>query len=165
MSVYCLLASLLLATPDASAQAASSAPALLQTIDGSDIVPLVKARGDQHELKRDSVGDPLILAYSQELGHGYQILFYDCTDSHSDCRAVQFRAWFKHTQDIPASEINEWNRTKRLGRVYLDQDADPTVEITVRLNGGVSQAYLADELRHFIISVEKLQQQLGSRVE
>lgn len=154
-------AALLLATPDAAAQ---SAPSGLQTVTGDDLVPFVKARGDRYELKTDSVGDPLILAYDDDIEHGYQILFYDCTNN-TNCRTVQFRAWFKHTQDIPIQEINEWNRTKRLGRLYLDTDGDPTIEITVRLHDGISRDYLTDELDWFIRSLEKVQQQLGSRVE
>lgn len=163
MSVPCLFAaSLLLTSLDADAQ--SAPPTLLRTVTGNSLVPLVKARGDRYELKTDSAGDPLILAYDQDLGHSYQIIFYDCTNN-TDCRTVQFRAWFKHTQDIPISEMNEWNRTKRLGRVYLDTDGDPNVEVTVRLHDGVSQSYIASELDWFMTSLEKFKSHLGGRVE
>ncbi len=34
--------------------------------------------------------------------------------------------------------INEWNKTKRFGRAYLDADNDPCVELDYDLEGGVS---------------------------
>jgi uncharacterized membrane-anchored protein len=34
--------------------------------------------------------------------------------------------------------INEWNKTKRFGRAYIDADNDPCVELDYDLEGGVS---------------------------
>jgi hypothetical protein len=36
----------------------------------------------------------------------------------------------------------DWNREKRFGKAYLDQDGDATVEMNVNLHGGVSLANL-----------------------
>jgi Putative bacterial sensory transduction regulator len=34
--------------------------------------------------------------------------------------------------------INEWNKTKRFGRAYIDTDGDPCVELDYDLEGGVT---------------------------
>lgn len=34
--------------------------------------------------------------------------------------------------------VNEWNKTKRFGRAYIDADGDPCVELDYDLEGGVS---------------------------
>lgn len=34
--------------------------------------------------------------------------------------------------------MNEWNKTKRFGRAYLDAEGDPVVELDYDLEGGVS---------------------------
>jgi Putative bacterial sensory transduction regulator len=34
--------------------------------------------------------------------------------------------------------INEWNKSKRFGRAYIDADGDPCVELDYDLEGGVS---------------------------
>ncbi|MCC7053147.1 MAG: YbjN domain-containing protein [Gemmatimonadaceae bacterium] len=34
--------------------------------------------------------------------------------------------------------INEWNKSKRFGRAYIDTDGDPCVELDFDLEGGVS---------------------------
>ncbi len=34
--------------------------------------------------------------------------------------------------------INEWNKTKRFGRAYIDAEGDPCVELDYDLEGGVS---------------------------
>jgi len=34
--------------------------------------------------------------------------------------------------------VNEWNKTKRFGRAYIDNDGDPCVELDYDLEGGVS---------------------------
>ncbi len=34
--------------------------------------------------------------------------------------------------------VNEWNKTKRFGRAYIDAEGDPVVELDYDLEGGVS---------------------------
>jgi hypothetical protein len=36
--------------------------------------------------------------------------------------------------------VNEWNKSKRFGRAYIDADGDPCVELDYDLEGGVSDA-------------------------
>lgn len=41
---------------------------------------------------------------------------------------------------ISYEDINEWNRTKRLSRAYLDSDKDPIIESDLLANGGLTKA-------------------------
>ncbi len=36
------------------------------------------------------------------------------------------------------TSVNEWNKTKRFGRAYIDGDGDPCVELDYDLEGGVT---------------------------
>ena len=36
------------------------------------------------------------------------------------------------------TKVNEWNKTKRFGRAYIDSDGDPCIELDYDLEGGVS---------------------------
>jgi len=43
-------------------------------------------------------------------------------------------------------KINEWNRTKRYSRTYLDDEGDPHLELDLDLEGGVTRARIVDFL-------------------
>lgn len=42
--------------------------------------------------------------------------------------------------------VNEWNRTKRYSRSYLDSDQDPVLELDLDLAGGVTEDRIIDFL-------------------
>lgn len=62
---------------------------------------------------------------------------------------------------LDAVQINEWNRTKRLSRAYLDDDNDPILESDLLANAGYTEEqflewfkvfhYSASEFRQFLI--------------
>ena len=51
--------------------------------------------------------------------------------------------------------INEWNRTKRLSRAYLDDKKDPVLEADLLSNGGMTNEKVAAFFRVFVQSVKK----------
>ncbi len=51
-------------------------------------------------------------------------------------------------------QINEWNRTKRLSRAYLDSDKDPVLEADLLANGGITQKNITEFFKVFIGSVK-----------
>jgi hypothetical protein len=137
---------------------------IVQTVEGADVARLIEELGHRYEVKTDSVGDPLVNALATDIQHGYQVLFYDCTNNVA-CKSIQFRAWLKHRVDISPAEMNEWNRTSRLGRVYIDSDGDPTIEHNVRLQGGVTPANLREHRDWFMVALRKFKESLAGRVE
>lgn len=42
-------------------------------------------------------------------------------------------------QPLPLDAINEWNRTKRLSRAYIDRDGDIVLEADLLANGGLNK--------------------------
>ena len=51
-------------------------------------------------------------------------------------------------------DINEWNRTMRLSRAYLDADKDPALEADLLANGGLTQKNVTEFFRVFLGSVK-----------
>ena len=56
--------------------------------------------------------------------------------------------------DISYEEINEWNKTKRLSRAYLDSDQDPVLESDLLSNGGVAEKHVTEFIRVFLQSTK-----------
>lgn len=101
------------------------------------------------ELDTDQDGDPLITGRME--GVQYQVLFYGCTDNR-DCRAVQFRAAWS-MPDVTLQALNEWNRTKRFGKAYIDHEGDPVIEMSINLDFGVSEDNFVDTVDWWRIAV------------
>ena len=58
------------------------------------------------------------------------------------------------TSGITYERINEWNRTKRLSRAYLDSDNDPILEADLLANGGLTTENVTEFFRIFMLSVD-----------
>jgi len=54
---------------------------------------------------------------------------------------------------VTYEDINEWNRTKRLSRAYLDSDKDPILEADLLANGGLTPKHVTEFFQVFVISV------------
>lgn len=62
-----------------------------------------------------------------------------------DRASLQFYAAFSDV-DAASDKVNEWNRTKRYSRSYIDADGDPVLELDLDLVGGVTRARIVDFL-------------------
>lgn len=49
--------------------------------------------------------------------------------------------------------INEWNRTKRLSKAYIDNEGDPVIETDLLANAGMTPKHVTEFLRIFLQSV------------
>lgn len=85
------------------------------------------------ELKSDKEGLPYIQSSKDE--RSFRIYFYDCDEGIrlERCLSVQFYAAFTIGRPFPADRMNEWNRTRRFARGYIDHEQDPTIEMDVNL--------------------------------
>ena len=54
---------------------------------------------------------------------------------------------------IPLQAINEWNKTKRLSRAYLDNDNDVALEADLLSNGGMNEEKVVSFVKFFFQSV------------
>ena len=55
---------------------------------------------------------------------------------------------------VTLEKINEWNKTKRFSRAYLDSDGDPNVEWDIDLEGGVSLGAVREGIRTFGLVID-----------
>ncbi len=62
-----------------------------------------------------------------------------------DADSVQFYCGWEEP-DVGLDKVNEWNRTKRYSRAYLDKESHPILELDLDLVGGVT----LDRIKDFI---------------
>lgn len=63
-----------------------------------------------------------------------------------DGASVMFRSSFGDG-NATMDKVNDWNRTKRYSRSYLDEENDPVLELDLDLAGGVTRARIVDFLK------------------
>jgi Putative bacterial sensory transduction regulator len=103
-------------------------------LSGHRALEILREEGHSATLDTDSQGDPMIVFYVR--GAKCQLLFYDCEGRR--CGSVTFHVGFRTSgPDRPRlSRVNEWNRKRRFGKVYLDDELDPILECDVAFAGG-----------------------------
>lgn len=131
----------------------ASAPAAKaqDLVDGSNVSAIMElARGyGSASLSKQKNGNPLINGRINGIKYG--IYFYSCKDG-ANCTAMQFYAGWKvgdAAEDAKMAKLNEWNRTKRWGRAYLDRVGDIAVEYDINLAFGVTRANLDDSFDYW----------------
>lgn len=131
----------LLSTTLLLASFSASAVTMVENSDPEMILEEAKGIG-KATLSTDDAGDPEI--NGKVNGTKYAILFHGCNSSGNNCDDILFvAAW--SSDDVSLRDINEWNKIKKFGKAYLDDDDDPTLEMVVNLDGdGVSQTNLED---------------------
>jgi hypothetical protein len=76
-------------------------------------------------------------------GVRFHVGFYDCKSQR--CASIQFFAGFNTQGALNPVKMNEWNRSKRWARGYVDQVNDPWIEMDVDLSPGGTYEILNDE--------------------
>ena len=120
-------------------------------VDGSNVNAIMDiARGyGSASLSKQKNGNPLINGRINGIKYG--IYFYSCKEG-ANCTAMQFYAGWKvgdAAEDAKMTKLNEWNRTKRWGRAYLDRVGDIAVEYDINLAFGVTRANLDDSFDYW----------------
>lgn len=128
-TVMCLLA------PAVSAQSLPDGG-----VTGEEVAKVMTEKGLKTEVTTDKDGDPLIRTFSKDTKYG--VFFYGC-NAKSRCNSIQFSAGFS-VKGIGAEQVLQWNRTKRFGRVYLDDDKEPWIEMDMDVEHGATVAALAN---------------------
>lgn len=59
---------------------------------------------------------------------------------------------------VTMEKVNEWNKTKRFSRAYLDSDGDPNVEWDIDLEGGVSLGAVREGIRTFGLVIDQFKE-------
>lgn len=74
-------------------------------------------------------------------GVNTHLLFMDGTQS------IQFYVAYENSGNSTLENVNQWNKTHRYSRSYLDDDNDPVLELDLDLAGGVTRERILDFLR------------------
>ncbi|HEX2763070.1 MAG TPA: YbjN domain-containing protein [Allosphingosinicella sp.] len=141
-----------------------TAPAGAQTVKAQDpqsVVQALQGAGYKATLGTDKVGDPMIT--SGVSGTTFQIFFYNCTE-HKDCATVQFHSGYDLTTPVTLDRINEWNRSQRFGRAFLDKENDPILEMDVDLDdGGITPLLFIDNIEFWASILGNFEKHIGYR--
>jgi len=121
--------------------ATAEAKDLIDAEDPQAILEIAKGFGSAR-LKKDSQGDPMISGRID--GTRYGIYFYGCDNNHRHCDDIKFGAAWSGKK-VTLKQVNNWNRTKRYGTAYLDNDGDPNLDMPVNLDYGVTVENLEDD--------------------
>lgn len=65
--------------------------------------------------------------------------------------------------EVSADDMNEWNRTKRLSRAYIDDVDDPVLEADLLANAGYTAEQVTEWISVFDLSARKFHQFVESK--
>lgn len=109
---------------------ASAAQAeLVSPSNPKDIIQIVEAHGWPATFNAPDDDDPWI--ESRYNGMKFLVIFMNCNDDHKQCKTLQYYMGFSDAKDTTLEKLNEWNRTKRFARAYIDKEGDPVLEMDV----------------------------------
>ena len=95
------------------------------------LVTMLKAEG----FRRVEVVEPTVIEITID-GLDYYLFVYDDGD---------LQLWFGLTDyDVGIDDMNEWNRTRRLTRAYIDDENDPILEADLLANAGYTAKQLSE---------------------
>jgi len=120
-----------------------------------DILNIAKGFG-YAKLEKDSQGDPKVSGRIE--GTAYGVYFYGCTNGEN-CNDVQFAVGWSGVK-VSMDRINEWNRTKRYGKAYLDKEGDPILEMVVNLDHGVTVKNFEDTFDWWIKAMKQFKEEV-----
>ena len=126
-----------------------------QAIDATDATAVLKAMqefGFAATLETDSQGDPLIVSKISK--SQFRVFFFGC-NNNTNCTSIHFRAGYDLEKPISALVVNEWNRQKRFGKAYIDDEGDPFLEMDVNMAfDGLGDENFQDTLDWWRVVVE-----------
>ncbi len=126
-------------------------------VTADEVAARMRAIGMPVEMASDKDGDPLIRSSLDEAKTS--VWFYEC-NAKRRCHSIQFAAGWSGV-GTSASQIAEWNRTKRFGRAYLDRQGDPWVEMDVDLEHGATTEALANNITRWQLAMRTFKTYIG----
>jgi hypothetical protein len=112
----------------------------INDISGQELAGIMEDAGYRAVLGTDDLGDPMVTSAAS--GAKFQILMYGCDAGR--CDSLQFNAGFDMEAGIDHARVNEWNRERRFGNAWIDEERDPWLELDLDLEGGATAAQVRD---------------------
>lgn len=127
----------------------ASAPANAKNIT-ADLAQIEEVLQDQGYRAKIEEADGQRWIDSAMSGYNYIILPFGCDDMGKNCKSIQFYVAFVPTNKPTLKEMNTYAAENRFGRVYLDDEGDPIIEMDLDLEaGGMSRELFLDNLAYW----------------
>lgn len=129
---------------------AASSPAAAETVtaDPSIIARVMQDAGYKASIEKLSDGQSYI--QSSTGGYPFRVFFFGCDNDTPGCDTIQLFAGFRSEYSPTLQEMNAYTRDNRWGRVYIDDEDDPVIEMDIDLeDGGMSDALFKDNLEYW----------------
>ena len=116
--------------------AGARAQTLVSAENPGDLVSIIQDLGFQAKLEADNVGDPVIRSSSN--GVDFRIYFYECKNNKR-CKSLHFSVGYDLADGSSLDAVQLWNADKRFASAYLDDEADPFLQMDINTEGGITQ--------------------------
>ena len=123
-----------------------------------EVARSLQDKGFQTEITTDKDGDPLIKSLLE--GAKFSVYFYEC-GGNPRCKSIQFAAGFAMNGKMQASRVAQWNRTKRFGRVYQDDENDPWVEMDMDMEHGATTEAMTNNVDRWVVVLNEFRKYIG----
>ena len=133
-----IAAALALALATATTVQAKEIPSDGLTFD--DVMAWLQEQGLEAKMAKDGAGNKY--AQTSVGGARFGVYLFDC--SNDKCGSTQFVAHWPQTAKMSSTRMNDWNRTKRWARAYLDAK-ELWIEFDADLTPGGTYELLNDE--------------------
>lgn len=125
----------------AAALFCASAPAMAEPLTRGgvtmeQVASILRDRGMPALVSVDDQGDPKVV--SKVNGVDFDIICYPNAERREVCGSIQFSAAFDLAEGTTHDKVNVWNKSRRYGQAWLDEDMDPYIDMNVELERGAS---------------------------
>jgi len=109
----------------------------------------------------DDYGDPIWIVTVGYLGLRFSLVAYDDDSDPWAWEMIMAYGGFEMSYPPSVWEINDYNRTRRGVRTYLDSYGDPCIEADMYLDGGVTADAIVAFLERFIRTLDDFAEYIG----
>lgn len=109
----------------------------------ADVTAALATAGYTFEILTDDQGDPMVDSMVGD--KAFRIFFAGC-DAQKRCATLELSTGYDLEGGLSLETVNEWNHTKRFGKVSLDAEMDPFVRLDIDAEKGFSDEALVNYL-------------------
>lgn len=141
----------------------TAGPALAKPLRGGvpmeTVAKILRDKGYQANLGVDDEGDPKIT--SSAGGVAFDVICYPNKARAHLCASIQFSTVFNLADGTSYAKVNEWNRGRRYGQAWVDEEMDPFMDMSVELERGASTELIEENLIIWGELMEKWKEHFG----
>ena len=123
------------------------------------IAEIMRARGMPALVSVDDAGDPKVV--SKVNGVNFDVICYPNAANKDLCGSIQFSAAFDLADGTTHDKINVWNKSRRYGQAWLDDEMDPYIDMNLELERGASTELIDEYLSLWIEMTQKWKDYFG----